>query len=225
MSKQWGDREFLRSALLSRALREQTQKMAADIQWQKAIRLASDKIQTLSVLVSMAEEWRWPAEVESALWAILEKFPRETRVSRTLSEKYYSQGNTRGLQKLYSYLVQNNPDPGAENNLALVSLLLGVNMDKAHEMAERVFKKDPKNPSFLSTYAYSLHLRKRDAEALALFSQLTPREIEDPSIAVYYGVILASAGQNDEAKKYFKLAAKAPVLPEERKLLTEAQAR
>lgn len=68
-------------------------------------------------------------------------------------------------------------------------------------------------------------MKKRDAEALALFEQLSRREIEDPSIAVYYGVILASAGQNDEAKKYFTLAAKAPVLPEERKLLTEAQGR
>ena len=128
----------------------------------------------------------------------------------------------RGLQKLFSYLTQNNPDPGTENNLALVSLLLGVNTDKAQELAEKVFKKDPKNPSFLSTYAFALHLKKKDAEGLRLFEQLSAKELEDPSIALYYGIALASSGQKEKAQKYLTLAGKAQTLPEERRLLVEA---
>ena len=220
--QKWGDRDFIRAAMLSRALREQKQKLAADVQWQKAIRLAADKLQTLILLVKMAEDYRWPDEVDSTLWAVLERYPREAWASRTLAQSYHSQGNTRGLQKLYSYLHQNNPDPGTENNLAIVSLLLGVNTDSAHQMAENVYKKHPKNPSFLSTHAYALHLRKKDAEALKLFEQLSPAELEDPSIAAYYGIVLVSAGQKEKARKYLKLAEKAQTLPEERQLLVEA---
>ena len=220
--QKWGDRDFIRAAMLSRALREQKQKMAADVQWQKAIRLASEKLQTLTLLVKMAEDWRWPGEVETSLWAVLERYPRETWATRSLSQSYHAQGNTRGLQKLFSYLAQNNPDPGTENNLALVSLLLGMNTDKAHELAEKVFKKDPKNPSFLSTYAFALHLKKKDAEGLQLFEQLSAKELEDPSIALYYGIALAAAGQKEKAQKYLTLAGKAQTLPEERRLLAEA---
>ena len=220
--QKWGDRDFLRAAMLSRALREQKQTMAAEVQWQKAIRLASEKVETLSLLVKMAVDWRWPGEAETVLWAVLEKYPGETWASQSLSQSYYSRGDTRGLQKLYSYLSENSADPGAENNFALVSLLLGLNTDKAHEMAESVFKKDPKNPSFLSTYAYSLHLKKKDAEAIQLFERLSAQELEDPSIAAYFGIVLAGAGQQEKAQKYLKLAERAQTLPEEKRLLVEA---
>ena len=221
-AQKWGDRDFIRAAILSRALKEQKNQMAADVQWQKAIRFSSDKVETLALLANMAGDWQWPEAVEDALWVILEKYPKETWAAQGLSQSYYSQGNTRGLLKLYSYLIRDSSDPGAENNFALISLLLGTNTEKAHQMAENVFKKDPKNASFLSTCAYSLHLKNKNAEALKLFEQLSNQELENPSIAAYYGIVLASAGEQEKARKYLKLAERAPTLPEEKTLLAEA---
>ncbi len=222
-AQKWGDRDFIRAAMLSRAFKEQRQSLAADVQWQKAIRLASEKLETLWLLVSIAEDWRGVEQREAALWAILEKFPRDESVSQMLAQSYYSRGNTRGLQKLYSRLAENGTQIGAQNNLALVSLLLGTNLEEAHRLARQVFQQEPKNASFLSTYAFSLHLQKKDADALKLLEQLSPRELENPSIALYYGIILVASEKQEVAQKYLKLAEGAPTLPEEKKLIALAR--
>jgi hypothetical protein len=60
--------------------------------------------------------------------------------------------------------------------------------------------------------------------AVKVMSQLTPEQLHDPSIAAYYGIVLAGAGQNDAAREYFALAEKAPLLPEEEELVTRAKA-
>ncbi len=225
-TQKWGEREFIRAAMLTRAQKGSSQNnMAARVNWQKAIRLATEKIESLTLLFQLAQSWGWAEESELVLWSFLEKFPNEPWVSEALSQGYYAKGNTRGLLKLYAYLAENRPDPGTENNFALTSLLLGQNRDKAMEVTERVFKADPKNASFLSTYAYALSLQNKRAEALKLFEQLPAKELEQPSIAAYYGILLAGSGDLEKARVYLKLGEKASGLPEERALLADAQKR
>jgi len=55
-------------------------------------------------------------------------------------------------------------------------------------------------------------------------SQLTPDQLHDPSVAAYYGILLAAAGQNDAATEYFGRAEKAKLLPEEEELVAQAKA-
>jgi hypothetical protein len=54
--------------------------------------------------------------------------------------------------------------------------------------------------------------------------QLKPAELERPSIAGYYGLILKASGDTAKAKSYLSWASKAQLLPEEQKLFERARA-
>jgi hypothetical protein len=54
-------------------------------------------------------------------------------------------------------------------------------------------------------------------------SQLTSEQLEDPSVATYYGIFLAAAGQADEARRYLQIGDKARLLPEEETLSMRAK--
>jgi len=90
-------------------------------------------------------------------------------------------------------------------------------------MAREVYTRCPTNASCISTYAYSQLLQKHPAEALKTMEQIKPDQLENPSLAAYYGVILEAAGKRDQARHYLDLAAKAKLLPEERKLVEAAK--
>jgi hypothetical protein len=53
--------------------------------------------------------------------------------------------------------------------------------------------------------------------------QLTPDQLRDPPVAVYYGVILAAAGQKEKAREYLQRAGEATLLPEEKTLVEKAE--
>src|SRR5262249_8562084 len=95
---------------------------------------------------------------------------------------------------------------------------------KPHELAREVYEKRKDNPSYASTYAYSLHLQKKTFEALKIMDQLKPEQLEQPAMAGYYGLMLAASGDKAKAKKYVELGANARVLlPEERELFQRAK--
>jgi hypothetical protein len=52
---------------------------------------------------------------------------------------------------------------------------------------------------------------------------LRESQLRNPSLATYYGIILAAAGENEKARKYLDLAASGKLLPEERALITRAE--
>jgi hypothetical protein len=47
--------------------------------------------------------------------------------------------------------------------------------------------------------------------------------LRDPSLAAYYGIILAAAGDAAKAREYLKIGASARLLPEEKALLAKAE--
>jgi L-asparaginase/Glu-tRNA(Gln) amidotransferase subunit D len=67
-------------------------------------------------------------------------------------------------------------------------------------------------------------MQKKDAEALKVIEQLKPQELQNPSIAGYYGLILKATGNTTKAKAYLEAASKARLLPEEKKLFDQAKA-
>lgn len=223
-SQNWGQQDFLRLAILARALRAEGEKQAADVNWRKAVRLAAEHPEPLSLLSQMADAWGWQAEAEEAVWLIANKFPDRNWALRGLYQIYLARGDTRRLRDVYAALLKLNPaDAVAKNNLATVSFLLNSDLDQAHTQAEEIYKQDPKNPGFVSTYAYSLHLRGKTKEGLKVFQTLTPQQLQTPSIALYYGLMLAADGEAPTAKKYLALAGKAQLLPEESALLAAAK--
>ena len=88
-------------------------------------------------------------------------------------------------------------------------------------MAAKLQKQSPTNASIASTYAFALHLRGRNTEALAVMQPLAPAELRSSAVALHYGLLLAATGQAAEAEPYLAIARKAVgLLPEEKVLLT-----
>jgi predicted Zn-dependent protease len=224
--QKWDDIDFLRLAMLSRACREQNQDFASQKEWLAAVQSCSDRPRALAALASMAGRWGWAKEREDLLWTVINKFPSERWALQSLNETYTSTGNTRGLQKVFSLLVSYNPqDAVAMNNAAAVSLLLNMQIARSAEMAREAYTLYPSNASFASTMAYGLHLQGRTAEGITVLETLKPAQLEQPSIALYYGVLLSALEPPDKekVKKFLDIAAKGRLLPEEKILLREAR--
>ena len=221
--QKWGDLDFLRSAFLSRSAGELNHKMAADTRWRTAMRDAGDRLGPLTALMTMATTWGRDQAREDLLWQIAQRFPKEQWTLRELERLYLAAGNTRGLNKVYTTLTSYAGDNFVvQNNLAATSLLLKLNLPKAHILAKEVFAQHPKEAVVASTYAFSLHLQGRTKEALVVLQALSPEALETPGVAIYYGVVLAASGDPNQAGKYLGIARKSDLLPEEKALVAEA---
>ena len=115
-------------------------------------------------------------------------------------------------------------DPAVRNNFAQISLLLKAETFRARGIARDLHEAHPHDAAFASTYAFALFQSGDVKGAVKIMSQLTPEQLHDPSVAAYYGLLLAAAGQNDAATEYFALAEKAKLLPEEEELVSQAKA-
>jgi predicted Zn-dependent protease len=111
-----------------------------------------------------------------------------------------------------------------KNNLALVAMLLGADEVKSYDLSREVYQKNPTNSDYASTYAFTLYRQGKAAEALEVLQRLKPEELQSPSIAGYYGLILKAGGDSAKAKAYLDLSMKGQLLPEERKLFQDAAA-
>jgi len=221
----WSAFDCLRRACRARAFKEQNLTSSAKTEWIEAMRATGNQLQLLVQLLNTTTRWNWQAEPEDVLWAIANRYPRETWAIQALGERLYKAGNTRSLQTLFAQASQaDNENFQFKNNLAITALLLESWDKKPHDLAREVYTKSPTNASYASTYAYSLLVQHQAGEALKVMDQLTPAELQRPSIAAYYGLILQANGQREKAKKYFDLAAKAKLLPEEQKLFDRARA-
>jgi predicted Zn-dependent protease len=222
----WGGLEFMRLAMLARAYREQRQEFSAQTEWRAAVRAASDRANQLGVLARMANKWGWDKEKEELLWFLVERFPAERWALQSLSQAYLAAGNTRGLHRVYSRIVDREAaNFPAMNNLAAVSLLLNLQTNKAYEMAREAYLKATNVAAFASTYAWALHLQGRTAEGMKVLEALKPDRLEVPGVALYYGAMLAAVNAPAKAKKYLDLAETGQLLPEEKALLADSRKR
>jgi cellulose synthase operon protein C len=221
--QRWAELEFMRLAFLSQASRQQRQIAAATL-WRSAVRESGDRLGALGILLNVADAWQRTEDKEDLLWHVYQRHPGERWTLRELGRLYQAQGNTRGLNKLFGVLAELNPkDFGAKNNLAATSMLLKLNLTKVYEQAKELYTERPDHAVIASTYAFALHLRGNTPEALSVLQKLKPGALEDPSVALYYGVMLSASGQSDQARKYLDLAQPAKLLPEEKQLLEIAR--
>jgi tetratricopeptide (TPR) repeat protein len=197
--------------------------MASEADWRTAVRLAGDRLGPLTALLNMATSWALDQAREDLLWQIGQRFPSEHWALKELERRYTAGGNTYGLNKVYGTMASYAPTNfAAQNNLAATSFLLKLNLPRAHELAKEVFSQHPDQAVVVSTYAFSLHLRGRTKEGLALLEQLKPKALETPAVALYYGLLLSATGETNKAGKYLDIARKSDLLPEEKALAAEA---
>jgi Flp pilus assembly protein TadD len=220
----WRDMDYLRHLLKSISLRAQANGLAASVEWRNSLKSASRRLEALNDLARRTSAWHWGPELDETLWAIINNFPNEKGAFLFLYDRLFEAGNTPALHSLLSKVLEFVPSNlELKNNLALVSILVDSRDQHGHDLAHAVFEADPRNVSFLSTYAYSLYCQGKTVEALKLLDSLKSDQLEEPSLAAYYGVILAGSGDHARARHYLELAHNARLLPEERSLLSKAE--
>ena len=222
----WGDLEFLRLALVSRAWSELGATRAAEINWGAAMSDAADHLEAMTQLLQLAESWHLPKEQEAVLLQIVQEFPEEHWASQELQVLDLNSGNTLGLHQLYQVLNAKFPDEMTyKNNLAATALLLKIDVPQARQWAAEDYAKKPDDPYIASTYAFALHLQGWDRQGLAIMQKLPPSELGQPTVALYYGVLLAATGKTNQAISCLRLAqTDSHLLPEEKDLLSAALA-
>jgi hypothetical protein len=222
----WAELEFVRHAFLTRALRGLDLKSSADTEWPMALNATDYRKESLLMLLRLAEVWQWQSESEELLWIFINRYPEEKWAYTALQTGLYATGRTRSLMSLYEQEAKRDPsDVEAKNNLAMTALLLEAMEIKPYDLAREIYEQHATNAAFVSTYAFSLHLQKKDSEALRVMRQLKADDLNKPAVAGYYGLFLEAAGSNVLAETYLDGAAKAVLLPEERTLFAQAKAR
>jgi cellulose synthase operon protein C len=221
--QRWADLEFMRLAFLSQAFL-QKKAISAPTLWRSAVRETHDRLGPQVILLNLADSWQRPQDKEDLLWHVYQRHPEERWTLRELARLYQAQGNTRGLNKLFGVLAELDPkDFQARNNLAATSLLLKLDLPKAYELARDLHTERPDDAIIATTYAFALHLRGNTGEGLAVLQKLKPEALEDPPLALYYGVLLSASGQPAQARKYLDLTPPAKLLPEEKQLMDNAR--
>jgi Tfp pilus assembly protein PilF len=223
-NQDFGEKNYLRWALCARAKRALKENDAASANWRKAIQATHQRVDRLALLAQTAAGWQWPDEAKQTLWLLIENHPEEKWAFQALQTMLYGQGDTPGLENLLRKTLDRDPNNNsAKNNLATIYLLRRLHLPQAHSLAGDAYHADPQNPFFITTQAYSLFLQNKKMESLALFEKMDGKQLTLPAIAAYYGAVLASSGQASSAASYLALAAKAPLLPEEKALVAQAQ--
>src|SRR5262249_4475715 len=91
--------------------------------------------------------------------------------------------------------------------------------------AKEAYDRAPNEINCAVTYAFSLYLLGRNAEAFDIIQSLSPDQLHDPHAAVYTALVLIEGGHLDAAREYIGAAENDRIYPEEKKLLDEVKAK
>jgi tetratricopeptide (TPR) repeat protein len=225
-SQDWGHLDFYRLALRAGVHREKKETAVARTTWLSALKAADGHLDRMSHLARSTGSWGWTEETEEVMKMIVQQFPSEKWAMQSLSSWFHTSGKTVALRNLLVRAAEADPaNLQVKGVLALTSLLLDPQDAKMHDLARDVYQQRPDDPFFTSAYAYSLCLQRKFPEALEFFRKLKPEQLQEPTIAAYYGIVLCEAGKRTEAQQYLELAGRARLLPEEKELLKRAKAR
>ena len=222
--KNWEILEFLRLAFLAKVQREDGDLLSSRDSWLAAMKATKNHSNELLMLGRYATKWGWESEVHDLLWTVARKNSDQGPALGALYKIYAAAGNTRGLLNVATRTLEINPkDPVALNNVVLLSLLLNTNIERALALADEAYRLQPKNPGIISTYAFSLHVRGKTDQGIALMRTLDEAQLNDPSTAAYMAAMLVESEKPEEAAKYIELAQSAKLLPEEMALVKGAR--
>ena len=221
----WQELNFLRFAIQARAARETMHPTESGEKWQNAITATKGDERMLSMLAHLVGGWGWSCECEQVWWLIARHNTGQHAALQSLYKLYSDAKNTRQLYLVIERIYEINPnDPGAVNNMAAVSLLLGKNLQLAHRLAMKNYRHFETNSWAVSTYAFSLYRRNRIDDGLRALRMLPEAVLRQPAIAVYYGILLAASGDRTGAQPFLKIAEQSrDLLPEEKELVTQVR--
>jgi thioredoxin-like negative regulator of GroEL len=229
-NQNWGDAEYLRlayDAIAERHLRSDNDpntKSEFETVWQSAAELSTDVPEHELTLARLATKWRLTSQAEE-LWVRVEENPTMRREALdNLRELYRARDETTKLYTVLQRLHESSPNESPITaDLARLGLNLGENTESSHQLAKEAYDRAPTDVNCAITYAFSLHGRGRNAEALAIIRSLPPEPLHDSHAAVYVAAMLVDGNELEGAKDYIQAAENAKLYPEEKKLLEEAK--
>jgi hypothetical protein len=220
----WGAIDFLRNALAMRAAREQGNTADSEAQWNEALKKVNAAPKQALTLAEIVHKWGWQKEAIELLWIGAKDPGQGDDALRSLYSYYAKQGGTQDLYRVLMRREEFNPDDSdVKNNIAILSLLLNLNVERAQRLARDLHEREPKNAAYASTYAFALHTKGDTKKGLAVMNTLTTEQLHQPEIATYYGILLAAAGEHAKAAEYLDASEKAGLLPEEKALVDKAR--
>ena len=127
-----------------------------------------------------------------------------------MGDLYHSQNQKELSYAAYdSSLVYKDDNIGALNNYAYFLSKDRVNLDKAEEMSYKTVKAEPKNSTYLDTYAWILFQKGKYAEARIYIDQAIQNDGGKGSVVVEHGGdIYYLAGDKEKAVELWKQAEK-----------------
>lgn len=104
----------------------------------------------------------------------------------------------------YEIALKFNPDNVvALNNYAYLMCCNGRKLSKCETMIRKVIESEPENPTYLDTYGWVLHMRKKDVEAKAVFKKALLYGGKDSAdVLNHYAEVLESLGETSVAEAY-----------------------
>lgn len=125
-----------------------------------------------------------------------------------IGDMYYQMGKSSKAFRAYSRALKLDPDyVPALNNYAYYGALEGRCLKKAEGMAAHAVELAPTEPTYLDTYGWILHLRKKDAEARPIFQKAMGYGGKDsPVMLDHYAEVLFRLGEYSLAKEYWRQA-------------------
>ncbi len=216
---EWDENNYFRLAMLSQTLRALGEARQSRDVWQRAVIAAGSEASRLRTLYEQVGNWGWEEERYDLLRRIFQNDPRNDWAFETYTDHLHQQENTQELVRAFSRRMElQSGEETVSNNFALLSLLLNTNRSRAQALAQQNFDRDPENPYFVTTYAYSLYRQGRMEDALERIRELDEETRTEGPRALYYAVILAANERMDEAEPLLEALSDADLLPEERTL-------
>jgi len=225
----WGGLEFLRLAFRARAAAGDGAPIrSASVQaaWQPAVIATQGNYSSLAVLQRLVESWGWKEQATEILWLLASQPSGQRPPLQALFRQYRAAGDTANLYRVARRILEIDPaHPLVKNNVAMLALLLGKDLETAHRQAAELHAAFPKEPGITTTYAFSLLKQGRAAEALPLVEAMPPGA--DPGLGFYRALVLAAAGRRDEARPALQTALdrQPELLPEEKAFARELLAK
>lgn len=223
-SENWGEIDYLRSALAARALRELGNETGAQTQWREAVKKVIAAPKQALVLAEIVQKWGWETENTELLWIAARDPDKGDEALQTLYVRFAKIGATQDLYRVCLHREEFHPaDRDIQNNVAQLSLLLNLNVERARSLARGLFEQEPGNAAYASTYAFSLLHFGDPRKALQVMDGLNDAQLHQPEIAAYYGLMLAAVDETARAAEFLALGETAKLLPEEKALVEKAQ--
>jgi hypothetical protein len=219
----WEENEYARQALLAYRLRAANRDREFNEAWRGAMIEVGNNPRRLQTLLAQVTSWGWQEQRFELLWRRFTLDPGNQSIRNQLIVWEKGRGNTSALNRLFSRIVEHDPsDLDAKNNVAYTSMLLGIHLDRAYQIAREAYQGNPKNPFYATTQALALYRQGKYEEALDVMQAIGIASLTVPERTLLQSVILVANGRTEEGANLAMPLKVDGFLPEERRLLNDA---